>query len=444
MSVSIIYRLDNSGRGITGKGSNLSPGEIDTNFYNLAVAVTGLQTSASTNVSIDHFIVSGSQFFVVMTDHSERGPYTLPTVAWNFRGTWAPSTIYAVNDVFVGGTSLYITAFAHTSALTFDPGANDGLGHSYYTLMFNIHGLPTGGLSGQVMIKGSNADYDTLWGYLPIGATGAAGTNGSTGATGPTGANGGTGATGRTGATGATGTAGSTGSTGATGTTGATGSTGATGPSGGPSGPTGPTGPTGTSGLPAPSLTTPPVASAWTQKGFGGSTTLTDVTGGPLLQDAGQSGDTWRGAFKTAPSTPYTIDALLLPLIGQFGTIGLGWSDGTKHHTIALNTQGSGFTATVTKVSTFGSAGFTNESAPTFVMPGGFTFFRINDDGTNAKFSISADGLNWTLVFSVAKASGFLGGAGYTNVGFVLSSHFTNSPPSGSLPSVLLDSWFQH
>lgn len=164
MTVPIIYRLDNAPRGVTGKGSNLAPADVDNNFYNLAVALDTIQGSLRTTVSIDHFIVSGTQFFVVMSDHSERGPYTLPTVQWNFRGVWQPLTAYAVNDVFTHGTVVYIDLLAVTSASTFDPGANDGMGHDYYEVLISVpNPVPAGGAVGTVLTKNSTTDFDATW-----------------------------------------------------------------------------------------------------------------------------------------------------------------------------------------------------------------------------------------------------------------------------------------
>lgn len=117
-------------------------------------------------------------------------------------------------------------------------------------------GVPSGGTTGQTIVKNTAVDYDVTWGSSigatgPTGATGATGPTGATGATGPTGA---TGATGSTGSTGLTGPTGSTGLTGATGPSGATGATGPTGPTGltGATGSTGATGATGSAGIGVP------------------------------------------------------------------------------------------------------------------------------------------------------------------------------------------------
>ena len=118
-----------------GLGRPLHAAEADNDLWELFSAITALQDHASTTVSIDYFTLVIDQFTIHMTDHSMRGPFTLPTAVWNFRDTWLPLTYYSKFDVFNNGVSLYIVLLAHTSAATFDPAANDGSGHSFYQLL---------------------------------------------------------------------------------------------------------------------------------------------------------------------------------------------------------------------------------------------------------------------------------------------------------------------
>lgn len=164
MTVAITFRT--SGAWGSGAGTPLSAAQVDTNFYNLKQAVETLQTSIpAASVGIDTFSVSGTDFYVTLTDGTTEGPYPLPVVEWNFRDAWAPSTVYAVNDVINANNALYIVTYAHTSATTFDAGANDGLGHQYYELLVNFGSsyIPTGGITGQVLAKATSADFDIHW-----------------------------------------------------------------------------------------------------------------------------------------------------------------------------------------------------------------------------------------------------------------------------------------
>ena len=155
----------------TGVGRPLTFTETDTNWYDKETRLDTLEAEiASHNAGIDYFSVTGDQFYVHLTDHTTLGPYQLPTIAWHFRtdgsptGTWLPSTLYNAMDVFQENGSLYQVNLTHTSALTFDPHATDGLGHNLYTLLLTMPDvLPLGGTTGQALVKNSNSDFDVKW-----------------------------------------------------------------------------------------------------------------------------------------------------------------------------------------------------------------------------------------------------------------------------------------
>lgn len=165
-----VYRTDDPTRWGTGKGSNLAPVEFDLNNWDDETRLTALEQHQTNAVGISGFSQpSPTQFLVQMDDSTTRGPFTLPTGAWTFRGTWAPSTVYAVNDVVAYSTSVYIVLVAHTSASTFDPGATDGMGHNLYGLLFTVEGsLPAGGVANQALIKTSSTDFAATWAYLTV------------------------------------------------------------------------------------------------------------------------------------------------------------------------------------------------------------------------------------------------------------------------------------
>ena len=81
---------------------------------------------------------SATTLLFTMTDATTKGPYSLPVGQFNFRGNWAAATVYSVNDAFQINGAVYAVIFAHTSALTFVAGANDGAGHNYYSVMFTF------------------------------------------------------------------------------------------------------------------------------------------------------------------------------------------------------------------------------------------------------------------------------------------------------------------
>lgn len=117
------------------KGSALTANEFDGNTHDLDDRITAMEDNPPSAIGIAFFETVNTDFYVHMTDSSVLGPYTLPTTEWNFRGAWAATTIYAINDVVSNSGALYIVIFAHTSASVFDAGANDGDGHDFYELL---------------------------------------------------------------------------------------------------------------------------------------------------------------------------------------------------------------------------------------------------------------------------------------------------------------------
>src|SRR5215472_4672991 len=170
----VIYVTTNLAPGEWGPGVGrlLTPAEIDGNFWWLVTQVTQLQNDQQALVSISYFTIIGNQLTIHMTDHTTRGPITVPTAVWEFRddvgsppGTWAPLTNYAAFDVFTFNGVVYLVETAHVSGTTFDPHATDGQGHELYDAMLSLPELtlPTGGSKGAVLTKASGVDFDMLW-----------------------------------------------------------------------------------------------------------------------------------------------------------------------------------------------------------------------------------------------------------------------------------------
>lgn len=116
------------------KGEELTIPEIDGNFIDLDGRLAALETAFSVNPAIEDFEVIGSDFYVLMSDATVLGPYPLPVVTPNPRGEWTPFTSYSKYDWvhFEGAT--YQILFNHTSAASFDPGAESG-GYDLYEVM---------------------------------------------------------------------------------------------------------------------------------------------------------------------------------------------------------------------------------------------------------------------------------------------------------------------
>lgn len=135
-----------------GKGSNLTPVEVDENFWEV---IQEIAAKAVQGVGIADVIVVGNEFTFVLTDHTLLGPYTLPVATFNNKGPWQPGTNYFVNDIVTNDNAVYLVIFNHVSEDTFDPNANDGHGDDFYAL-FIASAFPPDGNPGQFLRMGGS------------------------------------------------------------------------------------------------------------------------------------------------------------------------------------------------------------------------------------------------------------------------------------------------
>lgn len=136
------YRTTDGTKWGVGKGSNLTPTEVDLNFWAVVERIVDLENNPPSAVGIDYFSISGDQLTVHMTDHSTLGPYTIPSSTWNFTGQFQAPRDYKIFDVLRQNGNLYLVIYAHTSSSPFDANANDGMGNDYYALILES---PTAG-----------------------------------------------------------------------------------------------------------------------------------------------------------------------------------------------------------------------------------------------------------------------------------------------------------
>ena len=195
----------------------------------------------------------------------------------------------------------------------------------------------------------------------------------------------------------------------------------------------------------------PPVAASWTKKGFTGTAALIDCPIGPVLTETFLTTDQMEIAVLASPTPPYTIDAILslagCSLAGNQTSANIGWTDGTKIQMMSWVTSNASnlpqrasannWTNSTTFSAVAGSAVDVHWS-PSAI------YARIADNGTNVTFSMSNDGFNFVQIYTVAKASGFLGSSGYSSVGWGMEAFAgagANNPPSAY---VVLKSWWVH
>lgn len=168
-----------------------------------------------------------------------------------------------------------------------------------------------------------------------------------------------------------------------------------------------------------------------------GASTSTDSTVGLSLNVP--TGTSVSGLYKAAPTTPYTITALIAATRNStgFNGVAIGWYDGTaKLHVVSYVLQNGGVPffeiEKWNSVSSFAGNDVTGATNG-YSQP---IWLRIGDDGTNISFAFSQDGANFLTLFSTGKTSGFLGATGYNNVLL-----FANPVNSRTIATIL--SWTQ-
>ena len=124
MTSGIVYRT--SGPHGPGKGSNLTPTEVDANFFDLDGRVQQLELFPPQPIEISTITVVGSAMTVNMADGSKFGPFTLPVASFKFVGNWSPITSFFKIDVFLEPSDgVYLVLVDYESATDFDPGASE-------------------------------------------------------------------------------------------------------------------------------------------------------------------------------------------------------------------------------------------------------------------------------------------------------------------------------
>lgn len=402
--MSITFR--NAGAWGAGKGSDLSDVEVDTNFYTLLLDIIALQEHPPEPISILEFTVAGSQFTVTLTDSSIQGPFDIPTSQWNWREDWAPLTAYAVNDTFAFDGGVYLVNFAHASAGSFSPTANDGNAHNFYSLMVKSVKGDTGrqgppGVDGQ---DGGDGEKG------PPGPAGPVGPQGDPGAKGDTGDPGGP--RGFQGPPGPDGDEGPPGMIGPVGPKGDKGDTGATGPAGSGGGGASPTN--------EADLIEPPAVAAWAHTVTQTSDVFADNVGPTvttnILKCHIQGADvlSFKGNDITAGgaggASGWQVSAKFRrwhPLDG-FEGFGLFASDGTAYVGLGYSGDGNGVTKTKFTLASGGSKSHTTLARTNIGSSGEMlrdVWLRLKDDKTNRIYYFSWDGNFWFQVLSEARTT---------------------------------------
>jgi hypothetical protein len=112
----------------TGKGSKLSSGEIDTNFYELLVSVLALQDGGA--FACESIDFTGNSITFNWSDDTSSGPFALPVATFQAKGVWQnDQSLLRLDVVTVPGVGTYLVQIDHTTPpapAEFDPAADDG------------------------------------------------------------------------------------------------------------------------------------------------------------------------------------------------------------------------------------------------------------------------------------------------------------------------------
>lgn len=120
-----------------GKGSKLTKGEIDTNFYELLLRIIDLESGGA--FGLDSVEYNGSSITFNWSDSTSSGPFFLPVATFRARGLWTNDQVLLYLDVVtVPGVGTFLVQIAHTTPSApeeFDPAAENDSGELLYLLI---------------------------------------------------------------------------------------------------------------------------------------------------------------------------------------------------------------------------------------------------------------------------------------------------------------------
>jgi hypothetical protein len=126
----------------TAFGADLSPTQIDNNFWELQLQINAITASPPAARSIASITITLDQITFHMSDASLEGPFTIPTAIPADIGNWVALTAMSRFKFFHNGGSTYLSLRTHTTAATFDPNRTDGPGLEYYSLIMAAPAQP--------------------------------------------------------------------------------------------------------------------------------------------------------------------------------------------------------------------------------------------------------------------------------------------------------------
>lgn len=141
--MAVIYRT--TGDWGAGKGSNLTPAEVDGNFWDHEGRLVAVETNPAAPHEIASMSAIGTGLYVRLDDGTQYGPIPMPVLSFRWRGEWALDTEYAALDVFkVTGDGLYYVLYDHDTPASgaFDSSATESGGLPLYQQLFGAVDQP--------------------------------------------------------------------------------------------------------------------------------------------------------------------------------------------------------------------------------------------------------------------------------------------------------------
>jgi hypothetical protein len=151
-----------------------------------------------------------------------------------------------------------------------------------------------------------------------------------------------------------------------------------------------------------------------------GSFAATDVaTGISLIDTAASASENIEGITKAYPGAAFTVTGLfsLPPIASTFNLIGFMAATSTSGKVMLFGVRWNGaWQVTVLNYNSFSSFN-AFALAATGIPASPFIWLRYKDDGTNIFFYISMDGIYFNQMYTVSRASSFLGSSGFSLLG---------------------------
>lgn len=123
-----------------GEGTNLSPLQVDNNFWAIIQRILAIESNPIAPNEIDHFTLTGTQLRIYMADATVHGPFVLPVASFAWKGIWSPGLdLVELDIVVVEEVGIFMVLHDHETASEFDASETNSEGPLYHQLF----GVPT-------------------------------------------------------------------------------------------------------------------------------------------------------------------------------------------------------------------------------------------------------------------------------------------------------------